>query len=216
MRLLIADDHQLFRESLRSLLEARGHQVVGEAGDGAGAVRLAREVVADVVLMDLEMPGTGGLEATRAILEATPGARIVILTGASEEEHLLDALRAGVQGFLRKDLEAETFLRLLEGVPEGRPALHPTTSRRLMRDFGGPGPGDVDDPDALTDRELEVLRSMASGVTSNRGLARHLGVSENTVKFHVRNILDKLQLHDRAQAIAHALRTGLVRVDEVV
>lgn len=215
MRLLIADDHALFRDSLRSLLEARGHEVAAEARTGDEAVELARTADPDVVLMDLAMPGKGGLEATREILAERPDVRVVVLTASTQEEDLFEALRAGAQGYLMKDLEADAFFDLLEKVLRGEPALPPELSRKVLREFasGGAAQRERVDPDALTDRELEVLAAMVQGVTSNRALARHLGVAENTVKFHVRNILDKLHVHDRAQAVAHALRKGLVGLD---
>lgn len=217
MQLLIADDHALFRDSLRSLLEAKGHEVVGEAKTGAEAIELTRSLDPDVVLMDLSMPGKGGLEATRELLEEDEDRRIVVLTASTEDEDLFEALRAGAQGYLLKDLEADAFFDLLDGVLRGEPALTPDLSRKVLRAFAD---GDRElaadeDPDALTDRELEVLETMVSGVTSNRALALRLGVSENTIKFHVRNILDKLHLHDRAQAVSHALRHGLVDLDEL-
>lgn len=217
MRLLIADDHALFRDSLSALVEARGHEVVGEAKDGEEAVELTRRLEPDIVLMDLNMPNKGGLEATRELLERQPGLRVVILTASTEDRDLFEAIRAGAQGYLMKDLEADAFFELLEGVLEGEPALPPELSRKLMREFasGGAEARQRDDPDALTDRELEVLEAMVQGVTSNRSLSRHLDVSENTVKFHVRNVLDKLHLHDRAQAVAYALRTGLVKTGPI-
>ena len=215
MRLLIADDHALFRDSLKGLIEARGHDVVGEAADGEEAVALARRLRPDVLLMDLDMPKKGGLEAARELLAERDDLRIVILTGSTSDQDLFEAIRAGAQGYLMKDLAADAFFELLEGVLEGEPALPPELSRKLMREFAtGRESSRWEDPDALTDRELDVLKAMVSGVTSNRSLSLHLGVSENTVKFHVRNILDKLRLHDRAQAVAHALRTGLVELDE--
>lgn len=217
MRLLIADDHALFRDSLSALVEARGHQVVGEAKDGEEAVTLTRRLEPDIVLMDLNMPKKGGLEAIRELLEQQPELRVVVLTASTSDQDLFEAIRAGAQGYLMKDLEADAFFELLEGVLEGEPALPPELSRKLMREFasGGSESRQREDPDALTDRELEVLEAMVQGVTSNRSLSRHLEVSENTVKFHVRNVLDKLHLHDRAQAVAHALRSGLVKTDQI-
>lgn len=216
MRLLIADDHALFRDSLRSLLEARGHEVVGEARNGDEAVALATEVRPEVILMDLNMPGKSGMEAIREIAAASPQLPIVVLTASTDDEDLFEALRAGAQGFLRKDLEADNFFELLEGVAAGEPALTPELSRKIMKAFAAREAtgGGREDPDALTDREMEVLQAMVAGVTSNRSLAKYLGVSENTVKFHVRNILDKLHLHDRAQAVSHALRSGLVELED--
>jgi len=209
MRLLIADDHALFRSSLRALLEARGHEVVGEAGSGQQVIELASQLAPDVVLMDLSMPGMGGIEATRQLVAAQPGARVVVLTGSDDDADLFQALEVGAQGYLLKNLEAKSFFSLLEGVLAGQPALTPELSRKILQALSRRKQAEQD-PDVLTDREMEVLRLMVDGVTSNRQLARTLGVSENTVKFHVRNVLDKLHLHNRAQAVGAALRSGIV------
>lgn len=218
MRLLIADDHALFRDSLKSLLEARGHEVVAEAGTGEEALELARRHRPDIVLMDLSMPGMGGLEATRVVSqdEELSATRVVVLTASTHEDDLFEALKAGAEGYLLKDLEADAFFDLLEGALEGQPALTPELSRKVLQAFarGRHSATERQDPDALTERELEVLKLMVDGVTSNRQLARRLDLSENTVKFHVRNILDKLHLHNRAQAVSHALRNRMVGLDE--
>lgn len=213
MRVLIADDHGLFRDSLKSLLEARGYEVAGEAADGEEAVRRAWELKPDVVLMDLAMPGTDGLTATRRLAAELPEVKVVILTASDDEAHLFEAIKSGAKGYLLKDLEADRFFELLQGVAEGDPALTPTLARKLLEEFARTPRRDPNDPDALTDREQEVLEQMVGGVTSNRSLAKALGVSENTVKFHVRNILDKLHLHNRAQVVAYALRHRLVDPD---
>jgi len=213
MRLLIADDHALFRDSLRSLLEVHGHEVVAEAEDGEEAVRRAVAEAPDVALMDLAMPGMGGLEATRRIVAEQPATKVVVLTASTDDEDLFEALKAGAVGYVMKNLQGETFLGLLEDAAAGHPALTPELSRKVLQAFAAHdrrGTAAWRDPDALTERELEVLTLMTDGVTSNRQLARRLEVSENTVKFHVRNILDKLHLHNRAQAVSHALRHKLV------
>lgn len=215
MRVLIADDHALFREGLRSLLQARGIDVVGEAADGERAVEMALEHRPDVVLMDLDMPGLDGLEATRKIAHGAPDVAVVVLTASDDDHDLLDAVRQGARGYMLKDLEADRFFDLLDGVARGEAAITPQLAGRLLGELRRTGDGDLsDDPDALTPRELQVLETMAAGVTSNRELADRLDVSENTVKFHVRNILEKLRLHDRTQAVAYALRTGLVAPEE--
>ncbi|HUP22625.1 MAG TPA: response regulator transcription factor [Thermoanaerobaculia bacterium] len=211
VRILIADDHALFRESLRQLLESRGLEVVGEAGDGLEALRLSASVHPDLVLMDLSMPGLDGIEATRRMAAEQPGIRVVMLTASTEDEDLFAALQAGAQGYLVKNLQAKEFFDLLDGALAGQPALTPDLSRKVLRAFRRPSRVERKDPDALTERELEVLRLMAEGVTSNRQLARRLELSENTVKFHVRNILDKLHLHNRAQAVGYALREKVVK-----
>jgi DNA-binding NarL/FixJ family response regulator len=215
MRLVIADDHALFRDSLKSLLDARGMEVIGEAGDGKEAVELCRRLRPDVILMDLSMPEMDGLTATRLISadDNLKDVKVVILTASSDDSDLFEAIKSGAEGYLLKDLESERFFHLLEGVARGEPALTPVVARKLLHEFATPkaeaNKKDYD-PDALTAREMEVLELMVQGETSNRALARRLGVSGNTVKFHVRNILDKLHLHNRAQVVSHALRHKLV------
>lgn len=212
MRILIADDHALFRDSLRSLLEARGLEVTGEARNGREAVELASKLQPDVVLMDLSMPEMDGIAATRLISAEQPGIKVVVLTASDEDAKLFEAIKSGAQGYLLKNLESEDFFNLLDGVNRGEPALTPALARKLLQEFARPAqaPAPVHDPDALTDREREVLELLVSGVTSNRKLAKQLGVSENTIKFHVRNILDKLHLHNRAQVVSYAIRNRIV------
>ncbi len=212
MRILIADDHALFRDSLRSLLEAHDLNVVAEAKDGKEAVEMAWDTKPDVVLMDLTMPEMDGLEATKQLAAELPDVKVIILTASDDDTHLFDAIKAGAKGYLLKDLESGQFFSLLEGVERGEPALTPAVARKLLDEFARPKRQTKEqyDPDALTDRERQVLELMVQGTTSNRKLAKLLGVSENTIKFHVRNILDKLHLHNRAQVVAYALRKRIV------
>jgi DNA-binding NarL/FixJ family response regulator len=212
MNILIADDHALFRDSLRSLLEAHGMTIVGEAKNGREAVELARNLKPEVLLMDLSMPEMDGLAATRLISADQPEVKVVILTASDEDAKLFEAIKSGAQGYLLKNLESGEFFSLLEGINRGEPALTPALARKLLQEFARPSSNQAQhhDPDALTERELEVLELLVQGITSNRKLARHLGVSENTVKFHVRNILDKLHLHNRAQVVSYAIRNRIV------
>ena len=212
MRLLIADDHVLFRDSLQSLVETRGHEVVGAASNGEDAIELARQVRPDVVLMDLSMPGMDGLEATRRLSAELPEVKVVVLTASNEDEDLFEAIKAGAEGYLLKDLQAERFFALLDGVARGEPALTPLLARKLLVELKSPRSEPVkdSDPDALTQREAEVLEAMVRGITTNRKLADHLGVSENTIKFHMRNILDKLHLQNRTEAVSYAIRHNIV------
>jgi len=198
------------------LLEARGHEVVGEASDGRQAIEIAGRLRPDLVLMDLLMPVLNGIEATRQVTAQLPELKVVILTASMEDEDLFEALRAGAHGYLLKNLEADSFFDLLDRALAGEPALTPQLSRKVLQAFTKPPATRPphEDPDALTDREREVLELMVDGITSNRQLAKRLEVSENTVKFHVRNILDKLHLHNRAQAVSHALRHGMVEPEE--
>lgn len=212
MRVLIADDHGLFRDGLRSLLEARGIEVVGEARNGREALDLALRLRPDVVLMDLAMPELSGLEATRLLSARAPATNVVVVTASEDDADLFEAIKSGAQGYIFKNLEADQFFPLLEGVTRGEPALSPGLARKLLREFGRPAvaAGQETGPAALTAREREVLELLVAGVTSNRELAGRLIVSENTIKYHLRNILDKLHLRNRAQVVAYALRSGLV------
>ena len=214
MKILIADDHALFRDSLRSLLEAHGLEVVGEAKNGREACELARRLKPDVVLMDLSMPEVDGLAATRLISAELPEVKVVVLTASDDDAKLFEAIKSGAQGYLLKDLDAEDFFALLERTERGEPALTPAIARKLLEEFARPPKATAapaeSDPDPLTVREREILELLVEGVTSNRKLAKQLEVSENTVKFHVRHVLDKLHLHNRAQVVGYALRHGLV------
>lgn len=209
MRLLIVDDHAIFRDSLTLLLESYGFEVVGTAADGNEAIELAARLQPELVLMDLTMPGVSGLEATRTLTTEHPDVRVVVLTASEDDQDLYAAIEAGALGYVRKNVPLETFVGLLHRALDGEPALTPDLARRMLQAFSRRG-GEVSDPDALTPRELEVLERMVDGVTTNRALAEGLGVSENTVKFHVRNILEKLHVHNRAQAVGQALRRKLV------
>ncbi|MDQ3444515.1 MAG: response regulator transcription factor [Chloroflexota bacterium] len=211
MRVLIADDHALFRDGLRSLLEARGVAVVAEARDGAEAIAFARLHQPDIVLMDLRMPVMDGLAATRLMSAEQPQVRVVVLTASEDDADLFEALKSGAQGYLSKNLEAPTLFAFLDGVMRGEPALTPMLARKVLGEFARETPQAAPPPDSvLTERERDVLELLTGGVTSNKELAERLFVSENTVKYHLRNILDKLHLNNRAQVIAYALRHGLV------
>jgi len=213
MRVLIADDHALFRDGLRSLLEARGIDVVGEAPNGRVAVELAEQELPDVVLMDLAMPDLSGLDATRLLTARCPTVKVVVLTASEDDTALFESIKSGAQGYLLKNLESDQFFRLLEGVARGEPALTPALARTLLATLAHP---QIEPPtdhslNLLTDREQEVLQLLIQGITSNRELAERLTVSENTVKFHLRNILDKLHVQNRAQVVSYALRHGLFK-----
>lgn len=213
MRVLVADDHPLFRDGLRGLLEARGIDVVGEARNGREAVEMTRRLRPDVVLMDLNMPEMTGLAATRLISADQPTVKVVILTASEEDADLFEAIKSGAQGYIFKNLDSREFFRLLDGVARGEPALTPALARKLLGELARPTSAreaDVEGPGALTEREREVLDLLVQGVTSNKDLAERLIVSENTVKYHLRNILDKLHVQNRAQVVAYAVRHGMV------
>lgn len=213
MRVLIADDHPLFRDGLRSLLEARGIDVVGEAKNGREAVQETKRLQPDIVLMDLNMPEMSGLAATRLISAEQSGVKVVVLTASEDDADLFEAIKSGAQGYLFKNLASDEFFRLLEGVANGEPALTPGLARKLLGEFArppAPAQPAVAGPESLTEREREVLDLLVHGITTNRELAERLVVSENTVKYHLRNILDKLHLQNRAQVVAYAMRHGMV------
>jgi DNA-binding NarL/FixJ family response regulator len=212
MRVLIADDHALFRDGLRSLLEARGVEVVGEAQNGREAVELAQKLKPEIVLMDLSMPELGGLAATRLLSADQPEVKVVVLTASEDDADLFEAIKSGAQGYLFKNLKADELLSLLDGVGKGEPALTPALARKVLGEFAKPGSARHERAsDALTDREREVLELLVQGITSNKDLAERLIITENTVKYHLRNILDKLHLQNRAQVIGYAVRHRLVQ-----
>jgi DNA-binding NarL/FixJ family response regulator len=212
MRILIADDQALFRDALRTLLESHGHEVVAECGCGVEVVQHAKSLTPDVVLLSVCTPFADVAEITSHLSAHLPATAVIVLTEHGEEEVLFEAIRAGAKGYLTKDLDGDDFCHLLERAGRGEPALSPSLAAKLLEAFAGAPEGIPENrgPADLTDREREVLENMAQGTTSNRELAEALDVSENTVRFHVRNILGKLHLHTRAAAVAYALTHGIV------
>ena len=211
-RVLIADDHPLFRNGVASLLATRRYEVVGQAGTGAEAVALAGQLQPDLILMDIRMPGMNGLAATRLIKAARPEARIVILTVSEDEADLFEAIKSGAAGYLSKSLEAEQFFNLLEAVLRGEAGLTPDLAAKILREFASPQDAapSPPSPDDLTPREREVLALVAQGAT-NAEVAERLVVSENTAKFHMKNILQKLHARNRAEVVAFAHRAGILK-----
>ena len=210
IRVLITDDHGVVRQGLRMFLSLDPDiEVVGEAENGEEAVAMARELEPDVVLMDLLMPVMDGIEATKAIRSELPDIEVIALTSVLEDVSVTGAVRAGAIGYLLKDTHAEELHRAIRGAAEGRVQLAPEAAARLMREVRAP-----ESPEALTEREAEVLKLLARG-KANKQIANSLYVSEKTVKAHVSSILMKLGIQSRTQAALHAVRTGLVSVDEL-
>jgi two-component system NarL family response regulator len=216
IRVMICDDHALFRRGLIMVLEAEDDiAVVAEAEDGEDAVSKAAEHVPDVVLMDVRMPGVDGIEATRRIAEKVPTAKILMLTVSDEEEDLYEAIKAGATGYLLKEVSIEEVAPAARAVVAGQSLISPSMASKLLGEFSNLAKraeerSSVPTP-RLTDRELEVLRLVAQG-KSNREIAGDLYISENTVKNHVRNILEKLHLHTRMEAVMYAVREKLLDI----
>jgi DNA-binding NarL/FixJ family response regulator len=208
IRVLIADDHAVVRQGLRTFLELQEDvEVVADVADGEAALAAAAQHDPDVVLMDLVMPGMGGVEAIRQLREAQPAARVLVLTSFLDDEKLFPAVRAGAAGYLLKDAEPEELVRAIRTVADGEALLHPAVAARLMEEVSeAPRPAEEE---ALTARERDVLELIARGMP-NKLIARELGIAEKTVKTHVSSILGKLGLTDRTQAALYAVRSGLL------
>lgn len=200
MRLVLVDDQPLVRNGIASLLRARGHDVVGEADDGQEALELVRRTRPDLVLMDLQMPVLDGLTATRLLKTEHPHVKVVVLTVSDDGQDLIEAVKSGAHGYLLKDLQAEEFFEALDAIEHGESVIPPRLARSLWTEFGRieRGADALAGEGSLTDREQEVLRLVAAGLT-NRAIGDRLSISENTVKFHMRGILDKLHLRNRTE-----------------
>ncbi len=209
--ILIADDHALVRQGVRAFLDTQPDlEVLGEAENGAQAVEMAANLVPDVVLMDLVMPGMDGVEATRLIKRASPRTQVVMLTSYHEDEHIFPAIRAGALSYVLKDLSPRELADVVRKASHGEAVLHPKVASRVIMELQGARRDGVNAFTELSDREMEVLRLIAAGM-SNAEIAEKLVLSEKTVKGHVSNILGKLHLEDRTQAAVFAWREGIVR-----
>ncbi|MBI4788818.1 MAG: response regulator transcription factor [Chloroflexi bacterium] len=210
---LVADDHGIVREGSRAVINAeRDMEMVGEAADGEEAVQLALKLKPDVILMDLFMPRKNGIEAIREIKRANPQARILVLTSYSDEALVLSAIQAGALGYLLKDTSAAELPEAIRCIYRGEPSVDPAIARKLVLSIGK-GQGAEPDVNALTEREVEVVKLIAHGL-ANQAIADRLCIAERTVRFHVGNILAKLQLENRTEVALFALRTGLVRTGD--
>jgi two-component system nitrate/nitrite response regulator NarL len=211
MRVLVADDHRLFRQGLISLMKTRPDlvQVIGEAETGREAVTLASELRPDLVLMDIYMPHKDGLQAAQTILLEVPNVQIIMLTASELDEHFYEAAQMGVAGYLLKDLDAEELFALIEGVARGEAALTKAMAARLLKGVANRALDERKGEEALTDREIEVIKLLAHGAT-NPQIASELSITVNTVKSHISHILNKLQLENRTQAAAYAVQNRLV------
>lgn len=210
IRLLIVDNHTLFRQGLVSLLQSEpGYDVIGEASSGEDSLHIVPELRPDVILMDVKMPGIGGVEATRRLLETNPEERILMLTVSEEEENLFAAIQAGARGYILKNADAAELLEAIQRVHTGEAMISPAMTFRLFQALKSGGiPAPLSEL-PLTSREQDVFQLLARGA-SNRQIADTLMITENTVKTHVRNILEKLELHSRSEVAAYARRLSSI------
>ena len=223
LRIALVDDQDLVRTGFRMILDAqRDMCVVGQASDGVGALSMVRTTRPDVVLMDIRMPALDGIAATRAVLEADPGIKVIVLTTFDLDDYLVAAMRAGASGFLLKDSTAPELLAGIRAVARGDSVVAPSATRRLLKRWfaptGSAGPSEpgagtvhTESIDALSDREKEIV-TLVGRAMSNAEIAQHLVLAESTIKSHLNRILHKLELRDRAQLIVLAYESGLVRV----
>jgi DNA-binding NarL/FixJ family response regulator len=212
LRVLVVDDHDLFRTGLRNLLEEQGVNVVGEAGDGEAAIRLAADLAPDVVIMDLNMPGVGGVETTRKLSGLAPLSRVVVLTISDDDDDVMNAVMAGACGYLLKDSSIQDLIGGIRAAAAGESLISPQIAAKVLQRLRAQS---KDDDAAetiraeLSDRELEVLKLIANG-KDNAQIAKELFISPKTVKNHISNILMKLQIENRIQAAVYAVRSGIV------
>ncbi len=214
IRVIVVDDQELFRRGLTMLLGVEpGIEVVGEAGDGVEGTTLAESAAPDVVLLDIRMPKRSGIEACLAIKETVPTAKIIMLTVSDEEADLYEAVKSGASGYLLKDSSIDEVAQAVRVVADGQSLISPSMAVKLIDEFKQMSRPERESVPGLrlTDRELEVLSHVAKGL-NNRDIAKHLYISENTVKNHVRNILEKLQLHSRMEAVMYAVREKLLEL----
>jgi DNA-binding NarL/FixJ family response regulator len=212
VRVLLVDDHDLFRTGLRNLLEERGVQIAGEAGQGADAVRLVRELAPDVVVMDLHMPGMTGIEAIRQIHGFAPLTRVLVLTISDQDDDVLDAILAGACGYLLKDASVDELIRGIMAAAVGESLVSPAIAGKVLqqvRATAGSPEAEETIRAELSEREVDVLKLIASG-KDNAMIAGELHISPKTVKNHISNILMKLQIENRIQAAVYAVRSGIV------
>jgi NarL family two-component system response regulator LiaR len=213
IRILLVDDHEVVRQGVRAFFDVQeGFEVIGEAESGAEAVKIVENLVPDVVLMDLIMPGMDGVEATRLVKNISPTSQIVVLTSYHDDEHIFPALKAGALSYILKDVKMDELADAVRKAARGEATLHPRVASRVIQELQGANKDDQGPIADLTSREMETLKLIAQGM-SNHEIAETLVISEYTVKGHVSNILSKLHLADRTQAAVFAWREGIMRRD---
>ena len=208
--ILIADDHEVVRNGIRSYLETiPDFQVVGESASGEETLSMVSELIPDIVLLDLIMPGMDGIETTRRVKQVSPRSQVVVLTSYHEDVHIFPALKAGAISYILKDMKMEKLVEVLHRAVQGEVTLHPRVAARVLQNIRGENSGEQPLFTELTDRETDVLKLIAAGLTNSQ-IAEKLVISENTVKGHVSNILSKLHLADRTQVAVYAWQQGIV------
>jgi two-component system, NarL family, response regulator LiaR len=214
IRVVLVDDHNMVRIGLKAYFSTLSDiLVVGEAGTGEEAVRLAADLSPDVILMDLIMPGMDGVEATRQVKKVSPHTQMIVLTSYHEDEHIFPAIRAGALSYVLKDIDPDDLADAVRRAHAGEAVLNPRVATRMVKELGGIRQETINPFQELTNRELEVLKRIASGM-NNHEIAEALVISEKTVKTHITNILTKLHLSDRTQAAVFAWQVGIVRRDQ--
>lgn len=216
LKVLVVDDHALFRRGIQMVLDQEPDlEVIGEAADGAEAIEKAQALMPDVVLMDVRMPKRSGIEATKEISDLLPHCKILMLTISDEEADLYEAIKAGASGYLLKEISIEEVADAIRSVWAGQSRISPSMASKLLTEFAAMSKRADEKPSApaprLTDREMEVLRLVAEGL-NNREIGSRLFISENTVKNHIRNILEKLHLHSRMEAVVYAVREKMIEI----
>lgn len=215
IRIVLVDDHTLVREGFARMLElVPDFEVAGQAANAPEALRLVREILPDIVLMDIKLPGTSGIELTTAVKEISPETEVIILSMYEEEEYIVAAVQAGATGYILKDISPEELVRTIEVVHSGGSLIQPGLARKLLKRVASPSAskapeGKKGTPRELSEREMEILQLVAEG-RSNKEIGEILVISDKTVKAHLRSIFRKLEVGDRAEAVAHAMRKGWV------
>lgn len=208
-RVVVVDDHSLFLDGITGLLESAGYTIIGRALEGETAIKIIQETKPDLVLLDILMPGMNGIDVLKKIKSFDPEIHVVMLTMSMIEDNFLKAISAGADGYLLKNLNSQVFLNLLKGLEQGVAAIDPKMTSVLMHEYRTISVQERETENCLTEREMELISLLVAG-KSNKEIAESMFISENTVKYHIRNILQKFGVHNRTEAAAYALKEGII------